>query len=58
MMKRSSETIILADHSKFGMPSLSVYGAWSPQVLLVSDEEPSGELCAAMGRSGARSLVA
>lgn len=57
MMKRSSETVVLADHTKFGRPSLSVYGPWAPQVLLVCDREPTGELAAAMERAGARSLV-
>jgi DeoR/GlpR family transcriptional regulator of sugar metabolism len=56
-MKRSSETVVLADHTKFGRPSLSVYGPWSPQVLLVCDREPAGELGAAIERAGARTLV-
>ena len=58
MMKRSSDTVVLADHTKFGRSSLAVYGPWSPQLLLVSDQEPAGELRAAMARAGARSLCA
>ncbi len=57
MMKRSSETVVLADHTKFDRPSLSVYGLWSPQVLLVCDEAPSGELRTALENSGARTLL-
>ena len=37
MMRRSSETIIVADHSKMGRSSLAVYGEWSPNVTLVTD---------------------
>ncbi len=39
MMRRSAETLILADHSKIGRSSLSVYGVWSPQVSLVTDKQ-------------------
>ena len=48
MMRRSAETVVLADHTKFDRPSLSVYGPWSPQVLLVCDEAPEGELLSAI----------
>ncbi|WP_421695736.1 DeoR/GlpR family DNA-binding transcription regulator [Aestuariivirga sp.] len=58
MMKRSAETVILADHTKFGRPSLSVFGPWSAQVLLVSDGVPDGDLQSAMQHNGARSLIA
>ena len=58
MMKRSTETVVLADHTKFGRPSLSVYGPWSSQLLLVSDQEPDGDLRNAITRAGARSLLA
>jgi DeoR/GlpR family transcriptional regulator of sugar metabolism len=58
MMRRSTETIVVADHTKFDRESLSVYGPWSDRVLLVTDKEPSGELLSAMTLSGARYLVA
>lgn len=58
MMRRSSDAVILADHSKFERASLSVYGPWSPQVQLVSDREPQNELRAAITRSGAKWLLA
>lgn len=37
MMRRSAETVILADHSKFNRTSLVVYGEWSKGMTLVSD---------------------
>ena len=57
MMRRSSDTVLLADHSKFDRASLSVYGPWSERVLLVTDQEPSEEMKAAMMQTGARWLV-
>jgi DeoR/GlpR family transcriptional regulator of sugar metabolism len=58
MMKRAAETVILADHTKFDRPSLSVFGPWSIQMLLVCDREPAGDLRSAMARNGARHLLA
>jgi DeoR/GlpR family transcriptional regulator of sugar metabolism len=58
MMRRASETVVLADHKKFDRPSLAVYGQWSDKVLLVSDASPEGELLEAIRDSGARLLVA
>ena len=58
MMRRSTETVILADHSKFERPSLTVYGPWSPAVSLVTDTEPAGELAAALKNSGAHLIRA
>jgi DeoR/GlpR family transcriptional regulator of sugar metabolism len=57
MMRRSSETVLLADHTKFDRASLSVYGPWSERVLLVTDQDPSEELKSAMMQAGARWLV-
>ena len=54
MMRRASETAILADATKFDRPSLVVFGPWSPAVTLVSDREPAGELAAALAASGTR----
>ncbi len=54
MMRRASETVILADATKFDRPSLAVFGPWSPAVTLVSDREPGGELAAALAASGTR----
>lgn len=48
MMRRASQTVILADHSKFERASLAVYGGWSPAITLVSDRAPDGSLAAAL----------
>ncbi|MGB3141323.1 MAG: DeoR/GlpR family DNA-binding transcription regulator [Aestuariivirga sp.] len=56
MMRRASETIILADHSKFERPSLSVYGEWSASVTLVSDQAPEGTLAASLRQAQVKVL--
>lgn len=53
MMRRAAQTVILADHSKFDRPSLTVYGPWSPATVLVADQTPTGELAAALAAAGA-----
>lgn len=58
MMRRSAKCFILADRSKFGMPSLTVYGSWSPEVALITDQSPTGELLRTLERAGSRVLVA
>lgn len=56
MMRRASETIILADHSKFERPSLSIYGEWSASVTLVSDQAPEGTLAASLRQAQVKVL--
>jgi len=58
MMRRSNETMVLADHTKFERASLSVYGPWSERLALVTDRLPEGELLAAIQRGGSRCIVA
>lgn len=58
MMRRSAQTVILADHSKFDRPSLAVYGPWSATTTLVSDAAPDGELAAALALGHSRFLLA
>ena len=58
MMRRSAQTIILADHSKFDRPSLAVYGSWSAATTLISDAAPRGELAAALASANAKFLQA
>lgn len=58
MMRRSSQTFILADHSKFDRPSLTVYGPWLPSVTLITDQAPSGELAEVLTDAGVRVLAA
>jgi DeoR/GlpR family transcriptional regulator of sugar metabolism len=58
MMHRASRSIILADHTKFARPSLSVYGPWSKSTALVTDEKPEGELARALQLNGVQVIVA
>lgn len=58
MMRRASHTLVLADHTKFNRASLSVYGTWSPEISLISDAEPDGELAAALADQGCKISVA
>ncbi|MCB1471572.1 MAG: DeoR/GlpR transcriptional regulator [Rhodobiaceae bacterium] len=53
MMRRSARTLVLADHSKFNRPSLTVYGPWNPAITLITDMQPDGELAEAMASAGA-----
>jgi DeoR/GlpR family transcriptional regulator of sugar metabolism len=58
MMRRASETIILADHTKFDRPSLSVYGEWSANMTLVSDQTPQDALAAALKQAQVKAISA
>lgn len=58
MMRRSAESVILADHTKFGRASLAVYGPWSDVVSLVTDETPYGDLAEALRSNGTRLICA
>jgi DeoR/GlpR family transcriptional regulator of sugar metabolism len=58
MMRRAAQTIILADHSKFDRASLTVYGAWTAEVTLVSDLPPQGSLAEAMALGSAKFIHA
>ncbi|MFT3671919.1 DeoR/GlpR family DNA-binding transcription regulator [Aestuariivirga sp.] len=58
MMRRSSETVILADNTKFGRSSLAVYGTWSENVLLVTDQTPERGLADVLEESGTEIIVA
>jgi DeoR/GlpR family transcriptional regulator of sugar metabolism len=58
MMRRSAQTIIVADHTKFDMPSLTVYGAWSVTTTLVSDMLPKGRLASALLQAGSHIIEA
>lgn len=58
MMRRAAETFILADHSKFGQASLTVYGPWSPGVSLFTDAMPDAALAEAIQAQGARIISA
>lgn len=58
MMRRSAETVVLADHSKFDKPSLTVYGAWGANVMLVTDRAPGNTLAQQLAQCAAKVVVA
>ena len=58
MMRRAAQTLIVADRTKFNRASLTVFGKWSQETVLISDTEPDGELALAMADAGARTLLA
>ncbi|MDT8855491.1 DeoR/GlpR family DNA-binding transcription regulator [Paracoccaceae bacterium Fryx2] len=58
MMRRTAQTFILADHTKFDNPSLTVYGAWSRAMTLITDQPPSGSLAVALADAGVAVVVA
>lgn len=58
MMRRTAQTFILADHSKFETPSLTVYGSWSSSISLITDMPPQGMLAAALRDAGVPVIVA
>ena len=58
MVRRSAQTIILADHGKFDLPSLKVFSRWSAAMTLISDAQPKGALHKAIHAAGATVVVA
>ncbi len=58
MMMRSERTIVLADHSKFDTPSLTVYGTWTNATTLVTDSLPIGTLATGLFAAGVIVVVA
>lgn len=58
MVRRSARTIILADHGKFGTPSLKVYSCWSAAMTLITDKQPRGALAEGIRMAGAKFIVA
>ena len=58
MMRRAGQTFILADHKKFDVPSLTVYGAWSPLTTLITDRPPAGPLLQSLNDARAPVILA
>jgi DeoR/GlpR family transcriptional regulator of sugar metabolism len=58
IIRRTAQTFILADHTKFENPSLTVYGAWSRATTLITDTPPSGDLAAALAHAGVAIVAA
>jgi DeoR/GlpR family transcriptional regulator of sugar metabolism len=58
MTRRAATTCVLADHSKFDRPSLTVYAPWANTVTLISDQKPAGDLAEALSEGGAKVVIA
>jgi DeoR family transcriptional regulator, glycerol-3-phosphate regulon repressor len=58
MMRCAARTTVVADHKKFGVRALKLYGGWSRTVQLVSDAPPGPEIAGAMARAGAEFVLA
>lgn len=58
MIKRATQVYILADHSKFDIPSLTVYARWTPAITLITDKHPTGDLATALQLGGSQVIVA
>lgn len=58
MVRRSAQSYILADHSKFDQPSLKVFSRWSGTMSLISDLPPRAGLAEAMRSAGACLVLA
>jgi DeoR family transcriptional regulator, glycerol-3-phosphate regulon repressor len=58
MMRRSAETLILADHSKIDRIPLSVYGEWSAHVTLETDAQLPADLQTYLTTADTKIIVA
>ena len=58
MMRRSSETLIVADHSKMGRNSLAVFGEWSRDITLVTDRPLPSALHTCLAAAHAKLVLA
>jgi DeoR/GlpR family transcriptional regulator of sugar metabolism len=58
MVERALESVIVADHTKFNRPALSVYASWHRLAKLISDTEPPAPLRDAIARHSAECVVA
>lgn len=51
MVQRSSQTIVVADHSKFDTTYPARYASWQQVDYLVTDEPPTGKLASALNQN-------
>jgi DeoR/GlpR family transcriptional regulator of sugar metabolism len=58
MISRATETIVVADHSKFDQLAVVVFADWDAVDRLVTDRPPTGTLAAALRDAGTDVLVA
>ena len=52
MMACAMRTTVVADHSKFGLRALKLYGTWGRAVELVCDSPPPAEIADGIARAG------
>ena len=58
MIRRASDTLVVADHTKFERPSLTVFGEWSATTTLITDVPPPSPMLSVLERAGARMIIA
>lgn len=58
MMQRAAETIVVADHTKFGAQSLAIWARLADVRRLVVDRAPDGAVALALARAGVEVTVA
>lgn len=58
MMACAMATTVVADHGKFGVRALKLYGSWGRMVELVCDRPPPEPIASAIARAGGRVAVA
>jgi DeoR/GlpR family transcriptional regulator of sugar metabolism len=58
MIERATETIVVADHSKFDQLAVVVFARWESVDRLVTDRRPVGALAAALRDAGTDVIVA
>ncbi len=58
MVKRASEAILVADHTKFEQRALTIYAQWTDIDRLVTDSQPIGPLAEALRAAGTEVVIA
>lgn len=58
MMACAMATTVVADHGKFGVRALKLYGSWGRTVELICDVPPPEPIAAGIDRAGGRVVVA
>ena len=58
MIRRAAATLVVADHSKFDVRALRLFGTWTPNVTLATDRCPGDDLAVAIRAGGATILLA
>ena len=57
MIERATETIVVADHSKFDQLAVVVFARWHSVDRLVTDRRPAGALATALRDAGTDVVV-